>query len=89
MKETLTSEVERLARVQELCASGEARMLRGGVSAAAVARAARTSHVSILRWERGDRVPNSPEALRYLDVLEALAKVRTRSPAASLTPASS
>jgi DNA-binding transcriptional regulator YiaG len=73
---TPTSEVERLARVQQLAASGKARELRGDVPATAVARAAGTSHVAVLRWEKRLRRPSGAAALRYLDVLDALARVR-------------
>jgi DNA-binding transcriptional regulator YiaG len=69
-------DVVRWGRVRSMCANGEARAirLRTGVSLLQVAEYCGTSHTSILRWERGQRVPHTEAALRYLDVLDALVK---------------
>lgn len=71
------SELVRLARVRQLAASGEAARIRkrSCLSASAAAGAVGVSHVSMLRWEKGQRLPSGDAALRYLELLDALAQV--------------
>jgi DNA-binding transcriptional regulator YiaG len=76
VKNEALTEAERLARLQMLIDSGEAREIRGDLPSEAVARAARVAALSVRRWENGERKATSPEALRYLDVLDALDRVR-------------
>jgi DNA-binding transcriptional regulator YiaG len=71
-------ELLQLAEVRRLAESGEASQIRANanVPAHGIARAIGTSHVTVLRWERGERTPTGPAALRYLAVLRALRKSR-------------
>ncbi len=59
-----------------MTASGEGLAIRedAGVSALMVAQAAGLPHITVRRYERGLRQPSGDAALRYLKVLDALAK---------------
>jgi DNA-binding transcriptional regulator YiaG len=72
-----TRDLERLARVRILAATGEARKIReeSHLSASALGAAIKVSHNAILRWEKGKLQPTGEAAMRYLDVLDALAKI--------------
>jgi transcriptional regulator with XRE-family HTH domain len=63
-----------LSRVRQRVTSGAARTIRvdAGLSMAEVARSLRVSRASVLRWERGERVPRGPVALAYGRLLEGL-----------------
>jgi DNA-binding transcriptional regulator YiaG len=70
-------ELLQLAEVRRLVETGEAAQIRADadVPAGGVAKAIGVhSHVTVLRWERGERRPTGPPALRYLAVLKALKK---------------
>jgi DNA-binding transcriptional regulator YiaG len=72
-------ELLQLAEVRRLTESGEAEQIRhdADVPAGGIAKAIGvSSHVTVLRWERGERRPSGPAALRYLAVLRALRKSR-------------
>lgn len=62
-----TEEVELLARVRALCESGRAEGIRRAdrLSLGDAAAAAGVSRSTVLRWERGERRPTGPAALRY------------------------
>lgn len=64
----------RLARVRQLCATGEGRRIREGgrLSLGEVARAIGTSATTVWRWEHLERTPRGELALQYLQLLEQL-----------------
>jgi DNA-binding transcriptional regulator YiaG len=71
------SKIARIAQARRLCQTGEARAIRirAGVSLALIADEVGTEYpATVSRWEHGDRVPRDDAALRYLRVLEELAK---------------
>jgi len=81
MKETVlevldgSNEALALARVRAHCANGTARAARLGarLSLAEVAKAVgASSQVTVLRWERGERLPRGDLALRYGRLLDDL-----------------
>lgn len=78
------SDALRLSALRHLTESGQARELRhlAQLSLPEVAAACGVSHVCISRWERGERRPRGPGALRYSALLDALAKAQ----AARTTP---
>jgi len=68
----------KLARLNRLCRSGEAReiRIRAGVSLAMVAEESGTPYAgNVSRWENAKRLPKGEAALRYLEVLDELAGV--------------
>jgi transcriptional regulator with XRE-family HTH domain len=68
----------RIARLNRLCQTGEAReiRIRAGVSLALVAEDAGTPYPgNVSRWENAKRLPKGEAALRYLEVLDELAGV--------------
>ena len=67
-------ELEELSRLRALLRSGAAASIRtsAGLSLGEVARALGTSKTSVLRWERGDRVPRGDLALAYWRLLRQL-----------------
>lgn len=73
---TAAADALRLARIRERAASGEARTIRERhrLSTTDVARAAGTTHTTIVRWELGKRRPTGPAALRWGELLDALEK---------------
>jgi DNA-binding transcriptional regulator YiaG len=68
------SEALKLARARELAASGRGEEIRtrSRFTRAEFARLCGVSHVTIMRWERGERRPHGAPATRYVDLLEAL-----------------
>lgn len=69
-------DVERLAWVRELLATGQARTLREQAHLSRLELALAVTGVTesaVARWERGDRTPRTDAALRYARVLERLA----------------
>ncbi len=63
-----------MARCRELTANGRAREIRerSRLSLAEMAAACGVDEGTLSRWERGQRRPRSPVALRYLALLDAL-----------------
>lgn len=64
-----------LAELRSLCRSKAARSIRiaAGLSLSEVASITGVSSAStILRWERGERVPRGTQALRYAALLQRL-----------------
>lgn len=66
-----------LAKVRLLAASGEARHIRekAFLSLTELASGAQVDQSTIWRWEAAHRRPHGHAAIRYLRVLEILAKV--------------
>ena len=69
------SELIQLADVRSACASGAARALRlsAGLSLGEVAREIDVAVPTVFRWERNERRPRGEAALRYGELLAALA----------------
>lgn len=67
---------ERLSRIRELAASGEARRIRieSRLSLPELASAVGVGVSTMSRWERAQRRPQGSAAMRYADVLHALQK---------------
>jgi DNA-binding transcriptional regulator YiaG len=67
-------DLPQLSRVRALSRSGAAKSIRlaAGLSLGEVARAIDVTPATVLRWERGERVPTGKRALHYLTVLESL-----------------
>lgn len=67
----------KLSRLRAMLASGEARRVRtaAGLSYREAGDGCGVSLTTIYRWENGMRAPRGEVALRYLAILEALAKV--------------
>jgi DNA-binding transcriptional regulator YiaG len=65
-----------LARVRRLCATGAARAIRetAGLSLAEVGAAAHVERTTIWKWEKARRRPHGDAAIRYLRVLEEMAR---------------
>jgi DNA-binding transcriptional regulator YiaG len=82
-------EALQLARVRVLFSSGAAKTLRvaAGLSLPEGAKAGRVAVSTLWRWEKGQRVPHGDAALRYGELLDALAQAgpsrRSRKAAAS------
>lgn len=76
-------ELVRMARCRELALSGQAREIRetARLSLSELADACGVDEGTLSRWERGQRRPRSAVALRYLAVLDALARGRNSSEA--------
>lgn len=72
----MANDIERLATIRRWCTTGEARRRRlaAQLSLAEVAEACEVDYVTVQRWETGARRPRRTAALRYLDVLEQLAR---------------
>jgi DNA-binding transcriptional regulator YiaG len=66
--------VKRLAEARALVASGEARRIREAarLSLVNVAGAVGADPSAIGRWERGERTPRGPAALKYAQLLTRL-----------------
>ncbi len=74
---TLSSmSITELIRVRRLAATGAARALRldAGLSLSEMAEAAQVHKSTICRWETGSRRPRGEAAMRYLRVLDGLAR---------------
>ena len=73
-----TNDLIRLATLRSLTQSGAARSIRltAGLSLAELASAIDVGSSTIRRWERNQRRPHGELALRYLDLLDQLMKVR-------------
>lgn len=67
-------DVVSLARARDLARSGAARSIRlaAGLSLGEVGRALGCPASTILRWERGDRLPRGDLAIRWAELLQAL-----------------
>jgi DNA-binding transcriptional regulator YiaG len=66
----------RLTRMRLLAQTGAARAMReaAGLSLSEAAASARVNRVTIFRWEHQQRRPHGDAALRYLELLEELAR---------------
>jgi DNA-binding transcriptional regulator YiaG len=66
----------RLTRLRRLTESGAARAIReaAGLSLSEASASAKVDRTTIHRWERGQRKPHGPAALRYLALLEELSR---------------
>jgi DNA-binding transcriptional regulator YiaG len=66
--------VQELAEAREFIASGEARRIREAarLSLADVAGAVGADYSGVGRWERGERVPRGPAAIKYARLLTRL-----------------
>jgi DNA-binding transcriptional regulator YiaG len=75
-----SAELAQLAQVRRLAETGEAARIRAtsGTSASAAAAAIGKTHVTVLRWEKGQRRPSGRAALRYLKLLRALERAGRR-----------
>lgn len=73
----MADEVERLTQVRRMCITGEARRRRldARLSVNELAAACGVSGLTVHRWETGSRRPRRDAALRYLNVLEKIARV--------------
>ena len=69
------SQVEALARLRVMCATGDATRVRTAarVTGAEAARACGSNRQTLYRWEHGEARPTGPEALAYLRLLDRLA----------------
>jgi DNA-binding transcriptional regulator YiaG len=69
-------QLQEVAEVRALLASGEARRMReqARVSLAEMARHVGCAHSSVLRWEEGRRVPSEDNTLRYGRLLNLLGR---------------
>jgi DNA-binding transcriptional regulator YiaG len=74
------TEALRLSELRHLTASGEAAALRqrSRLSLPEVAADCGVTYWTIKRWESGERIPRGEAALRYADLLAALAQAETR-----------
>lgn len=68
--------LDRLAKARELAASGEARTvrLRSKTSLIEIAEVCGVDTGTVWKWEMGKRRPRGEAAIRYVGVLEMLAK---------------
>jgi len=66
----------KLSHLRRVTSSGEARAIRiaAGLSYAEVSAGCGVDLTTIYRWEAGKRSPRGEAAMRYLAILEALAK---------------
>ncbi len=64
----------RLARIRDLVRSGAAKSIREAhsLTASDVARGVGVALPTVIRWEKGQRVPRGAPALRYGELLDAL-----------------
>lgn len=71
---TKLDDLEDLARLRALLKSGAARSIRlaADLSLGEFARALGTSKTTVLRWERGERVPRGELAAAYWRLLRTL-----------------
>ncbi|HEX2575708.1 MAG TPA: helix-turn-helix transcriptional regulator [Aquihabitans sp.] len=69
-----------------MAASGEGQAIRqaAGLSLGEFGRGAGLSHVTVLRYERGERRPTGDSALRYAELLDRLAAVSRAEPESRL-----
>jgi len=76
---TPSKTVVQLAAVREWVRTGRCRQIRehANVSQGEVARAVGVEPATVCRWEAGQRMPQGDAAIRYLEVLEALAKAQS------------
>jgi DNA-binding transcriptional regulator YiaG len=74
---TQTMQAVQLAQVRELLRSGRARAIRerANVSIRELADSLEVHEATVARWESGARSPRGPIALRYAELLRALAEV--------------
>jgi transcriptional regulator with XRE-family HTH domain len=61
-----------LQKVRALGQSGALRLIRGSLSLRDIADVVEVEPSTILRWERGDRVPHGDAAVRYGRLLQRL-----------------
>jgi DNA-binding transcriptional regulator YiaG len=61
-----------LQKVRALGQSGALRLIRGSLSLRDIAEPVGVAPSTILRWERGERVPHGPAAVRYGQLLQRL-----------------
>ena len=61
-----------LQKVRALGQSGALRLIRGSLSLREIADVVDVAPSTVLRWERGERVPHGPAALRYGRLLQKL-----------------
>ncbi|MDP9334301.1 MAG: helix-turn-helix domain-containing protein [Actinomycetota bacterium] len=73
---TTRRDLLRLAEARRLAATGAGRRIRvaAGLSQPELARSIGVPHETVGRWERGERVPRHPAALRWAELLLALDK---------------
>lgn len=71
--------LDKLVRVRQLAACGEARRRRiaADVSLSELAADVGVSYAAIWKWETQRRRPSGPAAIKYLDALERLAELGT------------
>jgi DNA-binding transcriptional regulator YiaG len=71
---TKLEDLQELTRLRALLRSGAAKSIRtaAGLSLGEVADALGTSKTSVLRWERGERIPRGGLALDYWRLLRTL-----------------
>jgi DNA-binding transcriptional regulator YiaG len=74
-----TRQAVKIVRARHLAQSGEGERIRRAalMSAAELGRHVGVSHVTIRRWERGERRPCEEWAVRYVDLIDALARELT------------
>jgi DNA-binding transcriptional regulator YiaG len=75
----MMTEAERLRAVRDLATSGRGREIRESahLSLADIGRSSGVHYSTVARWERGERLPRGEAALRYLALLDRLAKAAT------------
>ena len=75
MSHLTTDDLRRLGRMRELCASGQARVVRENarITRAEMARALGVTWVTVERWEKGAPPQNADMALKWLKILDDLA----------------
>jgi DNA-binding transcriptional regulator YiaG len=76
----MANDAERLAKIRSMCRSGEARRRRlaAELSLSEVADSCGVQVATVHRWETGGRRPRREAGLRYLEVLESIARAVTR-----------
>ena len=69
-----------VSAARDACRTGEGRRLRQalGLKVTEVAEKAGISASLLSRWERGERLPNTENALGYADALAAMRKAKDR-----------
>lgn len=70
------TKAERLQTVRALTTSGKARDIREAahLTLAEIGRSVGVHYSTVARWEAGERLPRGDAALRYVSLLERLAK---------------
>lgn len=70
------AQTDKLARVRQMCRTGEAKEIRitAGVTLREAAEGSGSSAATILRWENGAR-PIGATAIRYFELLERLRRI--------------